>query len=112
MARTRIGDRPQRLQHFLQRIGRVRIVDDDERTAVAAEPLHPSRHRGKRTEQPRGFGEWNAECRQAAEHAERVRNVEAPRLVDARFDASPARDERNLRAAGRDADFSRGDDTR
>jgi hypothetical protein len=68
--------RAQCIEHLLQRVGRVRVIDHDEGLRSAADSLHPSRRRRHSLERRERVGETNAARQQHAEYAERVRCVE------------------------------------
>ena len=70
---------PQRGQHLVERVGRVRVIDHDQRLAVAAQALHPSRRRRDARERRERRVEIDAAREQHAQHAQHVRRVERAR---------------------------------
>ena len=96
-ARPRRGDRTQRLQHVLERIGRVRVVDHHERSITKG--LHAPGNRGQLADASRAFFEADAIGDETAEHAKRVGDVEAAELSDGRRCPTPGRFEIDVRTA-------------
>ena len=81
-------DRTQRLQHVLERIGRVRVVDHHERR-FADGCMRPGTG-GSLASSPR-LPRRESPCHQAAQHAEGIRDIEAPEDRESTRDRRPAR---------------------
>jgi hypothetical protein len=100
--------RAQRGQHLFERVGRVRVIDDDERRESPAEALHPAGRRGDVPERGERVVERDPAREQHAEDAEHVRRVERPGDLRADFAAAPRRVDRHadpgLRVADRGGD--------
>ena len=75
LARRR-GSGPQREQRFFERVGRVRVIDDDQRLAVAAATLHASRRRRQRRQRSKRSIERDTAFQQNREDAQQISGIE------------------------------------
>ena len=98
-AAARLGQRLQRLQHLLQRIGRVGVVDNDLRLACRRDALHASRHRGHVRADARRVVERHTQRAQAADHRQQVARVVLADQPTRHVDAFRAFVERERQAA-------------
>ena len=95
----------QRQQRFFERIGCVRVINDDERLPVAAEALHPPGRRRQCRQRGERRVERDAAIEQHSENAEQILRVEFADNARLHCAATPWRrdGERDAAAAHRDS---------
>ncbi len=85
------SERAEDLEHLAQRVGRVRVVDDDGERLAGIDPLHPARHAGRvRAAPTRRDATSSPSASIAPKRGQRIRDVEPARQADADV-AMPAR---------------------
>ena len=88
-----------RREHLLQRVGRMRVIDHDQRRASSAQPLHAAGRRREPAQRVERRLQRHPAREQHAERAEQVERVERAGEPDLDLAAAPGRGERERHPA-------------